>query len=154
MWLQLLSKIFVGSVVGYTTNDMAIQMLFRKRLGLEEYDASSSPTIAFPVSGRGVPKVSLISSSPSLAEDGNLGTFMFTLTASVPTATDLRVSFSVSGTAIYNENYYYVRGADTFTATEGTLTIPEGQTSAEVVIMSQQDAIFEDNETIILTITP
>lgn len=30
----LISKILVGAVVGYTTNDMAIQMLFRKRLGL------------------------------------------------------------------------------------------------------------------------
>lgn len=34
MLATLLSKIFVGAFVGYTTNDMAIQMLFRKRFGL------------------------------------------------------------------------------------------------------------------------
>jgi uncharacterized membrane protein YheB (UPF0754 family) len=32
--LALLSKIFSGAVVGYITNDLAIQMLFRKRFGL------------------------------------------------------------------------------------------------------------------------
>jgi len=30
----LISKIFSGAVVGYITNDLAIQMLFRKRFGL------------------------------------------------------------------------------------------------------------------------
>ncbi|MCC5945656.1 MAG: DUF445 family protein [Bernardetiaceae bacterium] len=34
MWGALVAKILSGSVVGYTTNDLAIQMLFRKRFGL------------------------------------------------------------------------------------------------------------------------
>ena len=34
MLLNTLIQAITGSVVGYTTNDMAIQMLFRKRFGL------------------------------------------------------------------------------------------------------------------------
>ncbi|MGF1532991.1 MAG: DUF445 family protein [Bernardetiaceae bacterium] len=34
MLSTFISKVFIGAVVGYTTNDMAIQMLFRKRFGL------------------------------------------------------------------------------------------------------------------------
>ncbi|MEM6297658.1 MAG: choice-of-anchor D domain-containing protein [Bacteroidota bacterium] len=115
-------------------------------------DASSSPTVTFPVSGRGIPEVSLVSSSPSLAENGNVGTFIFTFTASVPTATDLRVSFSVSGTATYNEDYYLVRGATRFDGNSGEIVILQGSTVATVVLQVQQDAVFEDDESIILTI--
>jgi len=34
MLIESLAKVLAGSVVGYVTNDLAVQMLFRKRFGL------------------------------------------------------------------------------------------------------------------------
>lgn len=115
----------------------------------------TTPTLSFAVSGTSppVPEVSLSVLPAQANEDSDLITFTFTFSLSESTCTSLLVNFSVSGTATYNDDYYLINGADSFTATSGTLTIPAGQTSGEVVLQAQQDAIFEDDETIILNVS-
>ncbi|MEM6299071.1 MAG: choice-of-anchor D domain-containing protein [Bacteroidota bacterium] len=97
--------------------------------------------------------VSITASTASLPEDSGQNTFVFTFSSSTISATcDLTINFSLGGTATYDDDYYYVRGADTISASGGTITIPAGQSSAELVLQTQQDAINEADETIEVTI--
>ncbi|MEM6297877.1 MAG: hypothetical protein AAF740_04210, partial [Bacteroidota bacterium] len=103
-----------------------------------------------------IPEVSLsLLPAQKTHEDADNITFIFVFTRTeVGCMSDLPVNFSVGGTAVYNDDYYHVRGADNFTITNGSITIPAGQTSVELVLEIQQDAIYETDETIIIMITP
>ncbi|MEM6298284.1 MAG: integrin alpha, partial [Bacteroidota bacterium] len=99
------------------------------------------------------PEVSLSVSPSQTNEDGAQSTLTFTFSASLsPTCSDLSINFSVSGTAIYNNDYFLVSGSNDFNGTMGTVTIPQGQTSVDLVFQIQQDAVLEPNETIIVTV--
>ncbi|MEM6298640.1 MAG: choice-of-anchor Q domain-containing protein, partial [Bacteroidota bacterium] len=108
---------------------------------------------AFESVSAAIPEVSVTVSPVQIAEDNGGTTINFTFNTSRVGCTNLRVSFSVSGTATYNEDYYLIRGANIFTATGGEIAIPAGQTSATLVLQVQQDAIFEADETIVIAIT-
>ena len=64
----------------------------------------------------------------------------------------ISIPFTVGGTATFTSDYT-VTGANTFTASSGSMTIPAGQTSAAITISTVPDTIFEPDETIILTPT-
>ncbi|MEM6298772.1 MAG: integrin alpha, partial [Bacteroidota bacterium] len=99
------------------------------------------------------PTLSVTVSSPQIEEDSGLNTLIYTFTASLsPTCEDLTVKFAVSGDATYNDDYYLVRGSENFNGSTGTTIIPVGQTSVDLVFQTQQDAIFESDESIIVMI--
>ena len=100
-----------------------------------------------------IASVSVQVSPVSVEEDAGMNTLSYTFTASASPCFDLSIPFSASGTATFNDDYYLVRGSDDFNGTTGTVTIPAGQTSVDLVFQVQQDAIFEPDETIIVTVT-
>ncbi|MEM6297756.1 MAG: choice-of-anchor D domain-containing protein [Bacteroidota bacterium] len=116
---------------------------------------SASATANVTVVDNNLPEISLEVLPNQAEEDSDFITFVFTFRrTSVGCSLALPVRFSVDGDAIYNEDYYLVRGADTFSSTGGVVTILAGQTEAELVIQVQQDAVAESDETITLTVTP
>jgi hypothetical protein len=62
----------------------------------------------------------------------------------------ITINFTVGGTATYPTDYT-VTGAATFTATNGSLIIPIGQTFASMTLTPIADLVFEADETIVLT---
>ncbi|MEM6297055.1 MAG: choice-of-anchor D domain-containing protein [Bacteroidota bacterium] len=114
---------------------------------------SATATAIITVVDNNEPEVSVVASPAQIIEDSDNITFVFTFTrTSVGCLSDLTVNFTVGGDATYNDDYYLVRGADTFTTMNGTVMITSGQTSAQIVLQAQQDAIEEMDETIILTV--
>ena len=77
-------------------------------------------------------------------DDGTPEDGLFTITLPRESAHDVTVTYTLSGTAI--------EGAD-YTARTGTVTIPAGETEAEIVIPVINDSEAEDPETVILTMT-
>ncbi|WP_167335410.1 Calx-beta domain-containing protein [Pedobacter kyungheensis] len=68
----------------------------------------------------------------------------FTVNLSNPSATDTQVTYSLSGTA--------TEGADYSAITTKTITIPAGQTSANVTIPVNVDALVEGTETVVMNL--
>lgn len=62
----------------------------------------------------------------------------------------ISIPFTVGGTATFASDYT-VTGADSFSATSGSMTIPSGQNSASMTISTVPDTLFEPDETIVLT---
>src|SRR5204863_122617 len=90
-------------------------------------------------------------SPASVAEDG-AANLIYTFTRSAASATPLSINFSVSGTATFGIDYTQ-SGASTYTATNGSVTIAAGATTATVTIDPTADADAEPDETVILAIT-
>jgi hypothetical protein len=65
----------------------------------------------------------------------------------------LTVSFLVDGTADFGGDYGQT-GADSFSATEGSVTFAAGSTTAAVSIVPVADDLVEDDETVILSLVP
>ncbi len=98
------------------------------------------------------PEITVAAIPASVLEDADVNSIDFVFSASVAPASDLTVSFTVGGTATYNEDYIVARGAASFTATTGTVVIPAGQTQAVITVQTKKDSIIEPDETIILTL--
>ena len=64
----------------------------------------------------------------------------------------LTVNFSVAGTAAFNTDYTQ-SGAATFSSSAGTVTLPDGISSATVTLVPTPDFIHEGDETVDLTVT-
>jgi hypothetical protein len=77
-------------------------------------------------------------------------TFTFARNIADNIAIPITVNFGVGGSAIFGTDYT-VTGAATFTATNGSIVIPSGQISANLVATVIPDAITEADETIVLT---
>ncbi|MGF1533344.1 MAG: FG-GAP repeat protein [Bernardetiaceae bacterium] len=97
------------------------------------------------------PSISVAVAPATTAED-DAAELVFTFTASAAPSSDIIVNFSVSGTATFNDDYLYLRGAETFNGSAGTVKIPAGQTSASVVLQVRADADVEPDETLTLTV--
>jgi hypothetical protein len=94
--------------------------------------------------------VSVAVSPSSVAEDGTkILTYTFTRTGTTTGA--LRVNFMVGGTATLDTDYGIGR-ADTFSATAGSVTIADGESSAVVTIYPTADSTVEPDETVVLTV--
>ena len=87
----------------------------------------------------------------AVAEDGatNLD---YTFTRNGNLTNPLTVNFSVSGTADFATDYTQ-SGADTFSATSGTVTFAANSSTAVVTVDPTTDAVYENDESVILTVT-
>ncbi len=86
-----------------------------------------------------------------VAKDGP-NQLVYTFNRAGSTAGPLTVAFTVGGTAVLGTDYTE-SGADTFGATSGTVTIPDGSASASVSLSPIADNPLEPNETAILTVS-
>ena len=91
----------------------------------------------------------------TVGEESGLA-LVYTFTAATAPASNVTLSFDVSGTATFIDDYT-VTGAATFTATSGTVVIMAGSTTAEVRITPVDDTVTEGtvdvpDETVILTL--
>jgi hypothetical protein len=94
--------------------------------------------------------VSLAVSPASVTEDGT-SNLVYTFTRTGNTANPLTVSFNVGGTATFN-NDYAQNGAASFNNTSGTITFAAGSDTATLTIDPTADSIFEQDETVSLTL--
>ncbi|MGF1533281.1 MAG: hypothetical protein ACFCUI_06230 [Bernardetiaceae bacterium] len=140
----------ISQTITQTGNTMNLRLAVRVEAGNEEVAIDDLIVTGTPPAA--AVAVSVDVSPAQLNEDDLVGAFTYTFTASAAPGSDLTVNFSVGGTATYNNDYYVVRGAASFSATAGTVVIPAGQTTAQIVIAPQKDKTIEPNETIILTI--
>ncbi|MCA2906031.1 ELWxxDGT repeat protein, partial [Microcystis sp. M042S1] len=97
-----------------------------------------------------LPTVSLAVSPASVTEDGTIN-LVYTFTRTGNTANPLTVSFNVGGTATFN-NDYTQNGAASFNTTSGTITFAAGSDTATLTIDPTADSIFEQDETVSLTL--
>src|SRR5262249_5421273 len=93
-----------------------------------------------------------IAVSPASVGEASGGTLTYTFTLNQATPGDLTVTFPVGGTATFGSDYTQT-GAGTFSATSGTVTILNGQSSATVTITPVNDSLVEPDETVQLTVT-
>ena len=101
-------------------------------------------------SGSANPSAIVTVSPSSVAEDNGTG-IVFTFSLSAPAIGNVTINFSVGGTATFNTDYT-VSGEASFSASSGSVTIPDGTTSAAVTIMPTIDFDVEVQETVSLMI--
>lgn len=82
-----------------------------------------------------------------------MATFTITRDNTTLLSSPLTVNLAVGGTATFGTDYT-ASGADTFTATTATITIPAGQLSANIIVTPISDLTNESDETVILSIVP
>ncbi len=104
--------------------------------------APGANTATVTIADNDTATVSITANDPAAAEPGDDG--QFTVTMSAASDKDTIVNYSVTGTA--------GSGSD-FTALSGSVTILAGATSAVIDVATIDDAILEDNETVIVTLT-
>ncbi|MCU0777190.1 MAG: choice-of-anchor D domain-containing protein [Akkermansiaceae bacterium] len=97
-----------------------------------------------------LPEVALAVSPDTVAEDSG-GGLVFTFTRNGGTGSPLAVDFAVGGTAGFPGDYT-ADGADSFSASSGTLTIPAGSASAALTLVPVADPVLEVDETATLTV--
>ncbi len=104
--------------------------------------ASGANTAAVTIADDDIATVAITANDPTAAEPGDDG--QFTVTMSAASDKDTVINYSVTGTA--------GSGSD-FTALSGSVTILAGSTSALIDVATIDNAILEDNETVIVTLT-
>ena len=97
-----------------------------------------------------LPSISLAVSPASVVEDG-LTNLVYTFTRTGTTANALTVHYGVGGNATFNTDYTQT-GADSFTATTGTITFAAGSSTATLTVDPTADTTFETDETVVLTL--
>ena len=98
-----------------------------------------------------------IAVAPTTVGEESATDLVYTITAASAPASDVTVSFDVSGTATLTDDYT-VSGTATFTATTGTAVIMAGMTSAEIRVtpvddMETEGTVALPDESVILTLT-
>jgi Ca2+-binding RTX toxin-like protein len=102
-----------------------------------------------PVANVGLPTVSISATDASAGERiaqfvVGVDTGTFTVTRS-NTVGNLTINYAISGTALNGSDYNNIATA---------VTIPDGQTSATILISPIEDGLTEPSETVVLGITP
>ncbi|MDB9491443.1 Calx-beta domain-containing protein, partial [Dolichospermum circinale CS-534/05] len=97
-----------------------------------------------------LPSISLAVSPASVVEDGPTN-LVYTFTRTGTTANALTVNYGVGGNATFNTDYTQT-GADSFTATTGTITFAAGASTATLTIDPTADTTVETDETVVLTL--
>jgi hypothetical protein len=100
----------------------------------------------------GLPEVS-VSVSPESVLEGGDDVLTYTFTRSGPVDEAAIVTFRVTGTAMYGDDYS-VSGAVSFTGQLGTVAFAAGSATAELVVQPTDDILFEGNETVWLLVLP
>ena len=101
------------------------------------------------------PRVTL-SVSPDVDENGTPN-LVYTFTRTGGTTATLDVAFTVGGTAVFGAGNDYTANAGTggaFNANNGTVRFAAGSATATVTIDPIEDILLENDETIVLTLTP
>jgi hypothetical protein len=118
--------------------------------GYTDYGSLGQYFISGTVVGTSLPGISLALAPTSVLEDGtNNLVYTFSRTGDLTNA--LTVRYNVAGTATLGTDYSQ-SGADSFTSTEGTITFAAGTNTATLTIDPNADILFEDNETVALTL--
>ncbi|MDO7172889.1 T9SS type A sorting domain-containing protein [Mariniflexile sp. AS56] len=97
------------------------------------------------------PVLTVATSPTSVLENSSIG-MVYTFTLASAATSPITVNFSVGGTATLTTDYTQT-GATTFSASSGTVIIPNGGTTASITLTPVGDTTLEPNETAILTIT-
>ncbi|MDB9467245.1 Calx-beta domain-containing protein, partial [Dolichospermum circinale CS-539/09] len=97
-----------------------------------------------------LPSISLAVSPASVVEDGPTN-LVYTFTRTGTTANALTVNYGVGGNATFNTDYTQT-GADSFTATTGTITFSAGSSTATLTVDPTADTTVETDETVVLTL--
>ncbi|AWV98729.1 choice-of-anchor Q domain-containing protein [Arcticibacterium luteifluviistationis] len=100
--------------------------------------------------GSANPKATVAISSASILEDSETSVYTFSLDATA--TSDITINFSVAGTATFPSDYT-VSGANSYTSSVGSITIPNGASSAQLTINPVADDILEKTEDILISIT-
>src|SRR6185436_1536102 len=90
--------------------------------------------------------------APSSVDEDGAANLVYTFTRTGDTTGALTVNFSVGGTATFSTDYSQT-GAATFTASTGTVTFADGNSTAAVTVDPSADLTAEPDETVILTLT-
>ncbi|QIE58286.1 HYR domain-containing protein [Rasiella rasia] len=97
------------------------------------------------------PVLTVTTAPTSVNENSGTG-MVYTFTLSAAAVGPVTANFSVGGTATFSTDYNQ-SGAASFNASTGTVTIPNGATTASVTITPVGDGTLEPDETVVLTIT-
>ena len=89
--------------------------------------------------------------SPASVNEDGAAKLVYTFTRNPLLTGPLTIDFSVSGTATFNTDYT-VTGADSFSSSAGSVTFADGSNTATVTVDPTSDNVFENNETVILTV--
>ncbi len=145
----------VGSLTTVSSNDdfggtLQSQVSFSATSGtiyqvaVDGYSGSTG-NIALSISAASAPTVTIVATDPSAAEAG-LDTGTFTLTRTGSTTQPLVVTYSIGGNATPSRVFDYSR-------IPGSTTIPVNSATAVITVRPIDDATFEGNETVTLTLT-
>ncbi len=108
------------------------------------YNVGNPGSALVSISDDDVPSITLTASDPNASEAGpDTGTFMFSRSGS--TADPLIVYFTVNGSAINGADYLPIGNS---------IVIPAGSASAALTVTPIDDAIKENSETVVITLTP
>ena len=164
-----ISVVPVGSLAAYADNLVSLTLT-----GVADVYGNTKATpdswqfvVGSTSAATGITALSIaVVNSPILENSANTMAVVFRLPQSSPNNT--RINFSVSGTAQYGIDYTtaysnpYVYGASSSTATQplsatvngsvGTIVIPANATSVTLLMNAINDALFEPDETIILSL--
>jgi subtilisin family serine protease len=119
------------------------QTTTRLLVSSNDSDESPYPNGVFVIAGEALPIVTIVASDSSATEAGP-STGRFTVSRTGSTASFLTVSYNSTGTA--------TSGAD-YDALPGSVTIPAGASSVNFTVTPVDDALFEQNETVVTTLT-
>jgi hypothetical protein len=97
-----------------------------------------------------LPSITLAISSASVQENGT-SNLVYTFTRTGATTSTLTANYSISGNAIFNNDYTQT-GASSFSGTTGTIIFATGSSTATLVIDPTADNVIETNETVTLTL--
>lgn len=121
-------------------------------LALIDSSDSSSPYTVQITGEVAIPRVSVTVSPSQVREDGE-ATLVYTFTRDIVTSRSMMVNFSVSGSAVLDEDYAQ-DGAEDYTVLTGTIEIPADESSAAIEIDPIEESIVETDETVILSVIP
>jgi Bacterial Ig-like domain/Lamin Tail Domain/Secretion system C-terminal sorting domain len=150
---QIIDKVGYGTGVngfegtGPTPAPSAINSVQRTPVGTDTDNNNADFTAGLPSpsnSSTGIGTNVTVTSGLNAAEPATDGTFIITLTSPAP-AGGVTINYTLTGTATINSDYT--------DAQNGTVIIPQGQTSATLTLTTINDAAPEPDETIIITLT-
>jgi len=108
-------------------------------------DDNTATTESDPINITVGPVITVEATDATATENGDGG--MFTITRTAPdNSGDIVVDFSMSGDAAEGA------GNDYTLSTSGSATIPDGQWSVDVTLMTEDDATYEEDEDAIITL--
>lgn len=99
-------------------------------------------------------RVSVSLAAPTSVMENSTGLLVYTFLREGPTGSPLTINFTATGTAGVTGDYTtaVTPPASLSFGASGTVTIPAGQTQAVVTIDPTDEGLFEDDETVILTV--